>query len=450
MGRFTRTIVLAAGLLVCAKPVFADDLVSILELAMRNDPTLRQAEAQLNSARQQVRLARASLLPQLSATASEQRQSTGTEETFEFTALDASTRRYSVNVNQALLNMNSWYSYQGAKEADQARFYNFAAQEQELIIRVAAAYFDVLRAIDNLSTRRQEEESARSQFDRTQQREEVGLVAITEVYESQAAYDLARNNTILAEDTLASSYEALEAITGQPHPNLEILREDFPITPADGDMEMWVQEALNSNPQLLAARYFVEAQAQTVKARRAEHLPTIGFNSGYSNTDSNSGQGADGSVRSTGVIEGFSVAVQISIPLYSGHAVSARRTQAEYDLVAQQEQASLVRRTTTQNIRNAYRRVNTDAMVIAQRQQAIISAESALNAIEAGYEVGTRNIVDVVQARQQLFAALRDYSDARYNYVIDTLELKRNAGVLTPQDIIDLNEWLAEEPVTAQ
>ncbi len=450
MGRFTRTIVLAAGLLVCVEPVFADDLVSILELAMRNDPALRQAQAQLNSGQQQVRLARASLMPQVSAGLSEQRQSTGPEGTISFTDLDASTRRYNVSVQQALLNMNSWYSYQGAKEADQARFYNFAAQEQELIIRVATAYFTVLRAIDDLSTRRQEEEAAMRQFERTRQREEVGLVAITEVYESQAAYDLARNNTILAEDALSSSYEALEAITGQPHPNLESLRADFPITPADGDMDTWVQEALNSNPQLLAARYSVEAQAKTVQARRAEHLPTIGLQSSYSNTDSNSGQSADGSVRSTGVIEGFSVAVQINIPLYSGHAVTARRSQAEYDLVAQQEQASLIRRQTTQNIRNAFRRVNTDALVISQRQQAIVSAQSALNAIEAGYEVGTRNIVDVVQARQQLFVALRNYSDARYNYVVDTLQLKRTAGVLTPQDIIDLNEWLAAEPATAQ
>jgi outer membrane protein len=450
MGRFTRTMVLAAGLLVCVKPVFADDLVSILELAMRNDPTLRQAQAQLRSGQEQVRLARASLLPQLNATVSEQRQSTGPEGTISFTDLDASTRRYAVNVNQALLNMNSWYSYQGAKEADQARFYNFAAQEQDLIIRVATAYFNVLRAIDDLTTRRQEEEAAMRQFDRTRQREEVGLVAITEVYESQAAYDLARNNTILAEDTLSSSYEALEAITGQPHPNLEILREDFPVVPADGEMEMWVAEAMSNNPQLLAARYNVEAQARTVQARRSEHLPTIGLQSGYTNTDSSSNQSADGGIRNPGVIEGFSVAVQVSIPLYSGHAVSARRSQAEYDLVAQQEQASLIRRQTTQNIRNAYRRVNTDAMVIAQRQQAIISAQAALNAIEAGYEVGTRNIVDVVQARQQLFLALRNYSDARYNYVIDTLQLKRTAGVLTPQDIIDLNEWLAVQPATAQ
>jgi outer membrane protein len=135
MGRFTRTIVLAAGLLVCVKPVFADDLVSILELAMRNDPALRQAQAQLNSGQQQVRLARASLMPQVSANLSEQRQSTGPQGTISFTDLNASTRRYGVNIQQSLLNMNSWYSYQGAKEADQARFYNFAAQEQDLIIR---------------------------------------------------------------------------------------------------------------------------------------------------------------------------------------------------------------------------------------------------------------------------------------------------------------------------
>ena len=450
MGRFTRTMVLAAGLLVSTQPVFVDDLVTIFELASRNDPQLRQAQAQLNSGRQQLVISRSSLLPQLSGNLSEQRQSTGPEGTISFTDLDSQTRRYGLNLQQSLLNMSSWYSYQGAKEADQARLYNYAAQEQDLIMRVATAYFNVLRAIDDLRTRRQEEESAQRQFERTRQREEVGLVAITEVYESQAAYDLARNNTILAEDTLSARYEALETLTGQPHPNLEILHEDFPIENAEGDMEMWVREAMDNNPQLLAALHSVEASALTAKARRSDHLPTVGLQSAYSNTDSNSGQGADGSLRSAGVIEGFSVSVQVSIPLYSGHAVTARRTAAEYDLVAQQEQANLIRRNLTQDIRNAYRRVNTDAMVIAQRRQAIISAEAALNATEAGYEVGTRNIVDVVQARQQLFVALRNYSDARYNYVIDTLTLKRTAGVLTPQDIIDLNEWLVEQPVTAQ
>tara|TARA_R110002072_G_scaffold136124_2_gene278268 strand:+ start:258438 stop:259790 length:1353 start_codon:yes stop_codon:yes gene_type:complete len=450
MQRFIRTTVLAAGLLVSAQTTFADDLVTILELAMRNDPQLRQAQAQLRSGQQQLTLARSSLLPQANASASEQRQSTGPAGEISYTSLDASARRYSLNFSQALLNMANWYNYQGAKEADKARMYNFQAQEQDLIIRVATAYFNVLRAIDDLSTRQQEEEAAQRQFERTRQREEVGLVAITEVYEAQAVYDLARNNTILAEDTLASRYEALEAITGQPHPNIDILREDFPVVDAEGDMAEWVQEAMNSNPQLLAARANVEAQSSVARARRSDRLPTISLQGGYSHTDSNSGQSADGGVRSIGAIEGVSVAVSISVPLFSGYAVTARREQAEYDLIAQQEAANLARRQITQDIRNSYRRVNTDALVIAQRQQAIVSAQAALNAIEAGYEVGTRNIVDVLQSRQQLFGALRNYSDARYNYVIDTLQLKRTAGVLTPQDIIDLNEWLASEPVAAQ
>jgi outer membrane protein len=450
MQRFFRKTVLAAGLLIAAQTTFADDLVTILELAMRNDPALRQAQAQLRSGQQQLILARSSLLPQANASLSEQRQSTGPAGDISYTSLRASTRRYAMNVNQALLNMPAWYNYQGAREADKARLYNFQAQEQDLIIRVATAYFNVLRAIDDLTTRRQEEEASQRQFERTRQREEVGLVAMTEVFEAQAVYDLARNNTILAEDALASRYEALEAITGQPHPNIDILREDFPVVTAEGDIEQWVREALNSNPQLLAARANVEAQSNIAQARRADRLPTINLQGGYSHTDSNSGQSADGGVRSVGAIEGVSVAVQLSVPLYSGHAITARREQAEYDLVAQQEAASLARRQITQDIRNAYRRVNTDALVIAQRQQAIRSAESALNAIEAGYEVGTRNIVDVLQARQQLFVALRNYSDARYNYVVDSLQLKRTAGVLTPQDIIDLNEWLATQPASAQ
>jgi outer membrane protein len=450
MQRFFRKTVLAAGLFIAAQSAFADDLVTILDLAMRNDPALRQAQAQLRSGQQQLTLARASLLPQANASVTEQRQSTGPAGDISYTSLDASSRRYSLGINQSLLNMPNWYSYQGAKEADKARLYNFQAQEQDLIIRVATAYFNVLRAIDDLTTRRQEEEAAQRQFERTRQREEVGLVAITEVYEAQAVYDLARNNTILAEDTLASRYEALEAITGQPHPNIDILREDFPVVEADGNIDEWVQEALNNNPQLLAARAGVEAQSMIARARRADRLPTVNLQGGYSHSETNSGQGADGSVRSIGAIEGVSVTLSVSVPLFSGYAVTARKEQAEYDLVAQQESANLARRQITQDIRNAYRRVNTDALVIAQRQQAIISAEAALNAIEAGYEVGTRNIVDVLQARQQLFVALRNYSDARYNYVVDTLQLKRTAGVLTPQDIIDLNQWLSDQPATAQ
>ena len=139
------------------------------------------------------------------------------------------------------------------------------------------------------------------------------------------------------------------------------------------------------------------------------------------------------------------MALSINIPIYTGGSVSSRRRQAEQNLVAAQESLELTRRQLTQNIRNAYRRVNTDVLVIAQRQQSIDSAQLALDATELGAEVGTRNIVEVLRARENLFRALRQYADARFNYVLDTLLLKQVAGILTPDDIIALNEWLQSE-----
>ncbi len=448
MGRFTQGLGFALCLSITSSPVFADDLVSILDLAMRNDPTLRQAQAQYNSGTTFLDQGRAALLPTVSVRGSTSRQTAGPAGEFSYKP-GQNSHNYSINVSQALFNLSAWYSYENAKMQVRAGAISLAAQEQSLIIRVASAYFDVLRAIDDLDTRRQEEEAAQRQFEQTEQREEVGLIAITEVYESQAAYDLARNNTIIAEDTLATAYEALEAITGQPHPNIDVLREDFPIVSVDGSMQTWTQQALESNLALIAARYNLEAQQENLKARKADHLPTITATGSFNRNVTGGAQSADGALRRTGAIDGSSLSLSINIPIFTGGGTSARRRAAEYDVIAQQEALNLTRRQTTQNVRNAFRKVNTDALVIAQRQQAITSARSALEAIEVGYEVGTRNIVDVLQARQQLFVALRNYSDARYNYVVDTLLLKQVTGLLTPQDIIDLNEWLETESATA-
>lgn len=448
MGRFTQGLGLAICLSIGATPAMADDLVSILDLAMRNDPTLRQAEAQYESRHTLLDQGRAALLPSVVLQGSTTRQTAGIAGEMSFRP-GQNSHGYRLNLTQALFNMTAWYTYAGAKLQDKAAAISYAAQEQDLIIRVASAYFDVLRALDDLDTRRQEEEAAQRQFEQTQQREEVGLIAITEVYESQAAYDLARNNTIIAEDTLATRYEALEAITGQPHPNIDVLREDFPVLSVDGTVESWTQQALDSNLALIASRYNLEAQQENLKARKSDHLPTVSVSGTFNHNVTAGGQSADGALRGTGAIDGTALALQINIPLFAGGGTSARRRAAEFDVIAQQEALSLTRRQTTQNVRNAFRRVNTDALVIAQRQQAITSARSALEAIEVGYEVGTRNIVDVLQARQQLFVALRNYSDARYNYVIDTLVLKQITGLLTPQDILELNQWLETEPATA-
>jgi outer membrane protein len=440
---------------------YGDDLVSILQLALENDPTLRQAEANYRENREGMIQTRASLLPSIGLGGSTSRLTSGPTDSVYVDVPDPisgqsirtrvaedhsfrpglNNHGWGMNLTQSVLNLANWYSFQSAKARDKAAAVNLAAQEQDLIMRVATAYFDVLRAIDTLETNAQEEEAALRSLEQTRQREEVGLVAITDVFDSQAAYDLAQNTTILQQDILQSRYEALAAITGQPHPSIEVLREDFPILEVDGSLDDWENEAENSSLAIAAAEYNLEASRKNLKARKSDHLPTIDFSSGW-NHNVTAPIVSQGIQIGGGAFDRTSLALSLSIPIYSGGAISSRKRAAEYNVISAQESLNLTERQLTQNIRNAYRRVNTDVLVIAQRQQSITSAQSALDATELGAEVGTRNIVEVLRARENLYRALRQYADARYSYVLDSLILRQVAGILTPQDIIDLNEWL--------
>ena len=448
---------------------YGDDLVTILQLALDNDPSLKQAQASYRANRENVIQSRSSMLPSLGVGAGTSRLTSGftdsqyinmtnplTGETVRTKVRDDHSFRpginnhnWGVSLTQSVFNLPNWYSFQSAEATDRAAAVNLAAQEQDLIMRVATAYFDVLRAQDLLETNIQEEEAAQRSLEQTQQREAVGLVAITDVYDSQAAYDLARNTTILQQDFLRSRYEALEAITGQGHPDIDELLDNFPIVEVEGNLNQWETQADNNSLAIAAAEFNLDASRQTLRARKSDGLPTLDLQGFY-------GHIVTAPIVSQGIQIGggasdrTQLALNLNIPLYTGGTLSSRKRAAEYNVVAAQESLELTKRELTQNIRNAYRRVNTDVLVIAQRQQSITSAQSALDATELGAEVGTRNIVEVLLARENLFRALRMYADARYTYVIDTLVLKQIAGILTPQDIIELNEWLQESEVIAQ
>jgi outer membrane protein len=241
MRSFVKTLAISLLSLLILPLSHADDLAGILDLALDNDPTLRQARAQYRANRELLVQGRSALLPSLGAGGTTSRQTAGPTDSIYVTVTDpqtGETRRiravddmsfqpglnthgYGVNLTQALFNLPAWYTFQSAKATDRAAAMNFAAQEQDLIFRVAIAYFDVLRAIDLLETNIQEDEAALTSLEQTQRREEVGLDTIIDVNDSQAAYDLARNTTILQRDILQARYEALEAITGQPHPEIE-------------------------------------------------------------------------------------------------------------------------------------------------------------------------------------------------------------------------------------
>ncbi|MEX2469431.1 MAG: TolC family outer membrane protein [Pseudohongiellaceae bacterium] len=439
-----------------------DDLLTVLRLALENDPTLNQAEAQYRANRENVIQSRASLLPTFGLGGSTSRLTSGPTDTQVNEVIDPVTGEtrtiiqedhsfrpginnhgWGVSLQQSVFNLANWYSLQSARANDRAASVNLAAQEQDLIMRVASAYFDVLRAQDLMETNIQEEEAALRSLEQTQQREEVGLVAITDVYDAQAAYDLARNTTILQGNSLRAAFEALEAITGQAHPDIEELEDNFPIVEVDGSLSEWEEQAEDNSLAIAAAEYNLEASRENLRARKADYMPTVDFQGqwGHQVTAPIVNQGIE---IGGGASDRTSLSLSLNIPLYAGGARSSRRRAAEYNVHAARESLELTERQLIQSIRNAYRRVNTDVLVIAQRQQSITSAQSALDATELGAEVGTRNIVEVLRARENLYRALRQYAEARYSYVLDSLVLKQVAGILTPQDVIELNQWLAQ------
>ncbi|MEX0618161.1 MAG: TolC family outer membrane protein [Pseudohongiellaceae bacterium] len=439
----------------------ADDLLTVLQLALESDPVLGQAEANYLANRENVAQARANLLPTLGVGGNTTRQTSGPTDSIYNPVVDEETGEvirveriddhsfqpginshgWGVNLTQSIFNLANWYNLESAKATDRAAAVNLAAQEQDLIMRVATAYFDVLRANDLLETRIQEEEAAMRSLDQTRQREEVGLDTITDVYDSQAAFDLARNNTILQQDILQARYEALEALTGRSHTRIEALSDEFPIQNADGSLVSWQEQSESNSLAIAAAEYNLEASQDSLRARRSDHLPTISLSGNFSHSVTQSIV-REGIAIGGGASDRTSLQLSLNIPLYSGGALRSRKRAAEYRVLAAEEGLELAERQLTQNVRNLYRGVNTDVLVVAQRQQSIQSAESALEATELGFDLGQRNIVEVLRARENLFRALRDYADSRYNYVLDTLMLKQAAGLLTPQDIIDLNEWL--------
>ena len=436
-----------------AVPAHAEDLLQIFNLAVSNDPEIRQARATYNANHTMLAQGLSQLLPAVDINARTSRDTTGIDgpvpsspdgEIFRLQphsfANGFNTKGYGLSIQQNLLNFQAWYAWQSVKKGDQVAALNLAQAEQQLILRVATAYFNVLRSESNLATFRAEEEASLQVLEQTQQRFDVGLIPITDVYDSQANADLATVNVLVEENNLDQAFEALEAITGVPYTNIAELDTEFPITTSDTSLEEWTAVTLDSNLALQAAEIDLEAKEDDARAARAAMFPTVRLNVSYNWNESGNPFSFTPNLPS----ENTAITLNFAYPIFAGGLNNARRRQAYYTRDASEEALLLTRRQSTQAIRNSYRTVETDVRAVEARAQAIISAQSALEATQVGAEVGTRNVVDVVLSQRTLFQAQRDYNDARFDYVIDTLELKQAAGVLSPQDVIDLNEWLIE------
>ena len=427
-------------LLMLAMPVSAaQDLLESYNLALQSDPQLMAQAANQRATSELAEQADALFLPEigLSADASKVWTETSSQR---FGGESASVDRgYTLSLIQPIYRRESFVQDRQADIAISGAAAQYQVVEQQLIVRVADAYFGVLGAKDDLQFAEAERDAISKQLEEAQQRFEVGLATIIDVTEAQAAFDIASSSVIAAENALANSREVLRENTGQYPDSLSPLVTDTPLVrPEPENIEKWSETALVTNPALQVVGSDVDFARENIQLQRSGHYPSLDIiaQKNYSSqSDSNLSGGSQTHQELVGL--------QFNLPIYAGGAVNSRTREAGFRLGEVMQTEEQQRRTIMRQTREAYNSVLSGISQVKALEQAVRSNEKALEATEAGFEVGTRTTVDVLNARRELFRAKRDYASSRYQYIVNTLRLKQAAGIVTVDDLQQINTWLA-------
>jgi len=418
----------------------AEDLLSVYQQAQANDPVVLKAHAQFLATEEGIDQARAVLLPQISGSAS---YSDGEREIYSSDSNTIFTRKtksfsYGANLSLELYRHSTWLRLDNAKKLAHQSDISYQVAKQDLIVRVTEAYFNVLSAKDDLEFSIAEKAAIERQLEQTKQRFSVGLTAITDVHEAQAQYDNAVTDEIRAENRLYNAEEALRVITNIYPRDLSILNtERFATTrPSPDSANEWQQTAEAKNLDLIAQKINVDIAKENINISKAGHYPSLDLNGSINSTDDK----VNGF--NEPVVDDHSIGVKLTVPIYSGGSISSSVRQAQSNYVAASQDMEQSHRNVVRNTRNAYNTVIAAVSAIKSLEQAVVSAESALKATEAGFEVGTRTIVDVLNSTRNLYDAKRNLSSTRYTYIQNVLTLKRAGGTITEQDLKDINQGL--------
>lgn len=404
---------------------FAEDLLQVFEIATANDPTVLKAKANADRDAYNIDSAMSSLLPNLSF-------STGYDKSHSFGG--------KLTLSQSLFDFSNWKSLSIAeKEALQSKT-SYDLAQQTLIVRVSNAYFDVLGNMDDLEFVQAEKRAIERQLEQTKQRFAVGLTAITDVHEAQAQFDNAVAREIVAKNDVETSREQLREITGKYHSKLNPLNTTrFSTVSPTNNSEDFIKTAEERNLELQISKLSVEVAKVRIERAKAGHLPTLSLNGSYSESWDSRPANADG-IRAPK--DSTTLGVSLTAPIYAGGGIQAGVDIARFNYVASSEDLEATHRSVTRNVRTSYNQVVSDIATYKALEQAVVSAQSALQATEAGFEVGTRTIVDVLLSTRNLFDAKRNLSAVRYRYVVSTLSLKQAAGTLNKTDIEAINRGL--------
>jgi outer membrane protein len=455
----------------------AENLLEVYQAAVKNDPVIREADARRLAALEVKPQARALLLPQVNlngqvytsnsdseSTSQQVNQLTGQPVTVGYkNSTDVSQYwDYSAELTQTVFRWDQWQSLKRADSEVAIAEANYRAAQQDLLVRVSQAYFDVLAAEDTLAAAEATLQAFNRQLEQAEKRFEVGLIAITDVQEARAAHDSATAGVIAAKRALASTNEALRELTGDTFSTLVKPADQMPLDqPQPLDEELWVAKSLDQNLSVIAARLGSEVAASNVRIAEAGHLPTVDLFAQYAE-DSRSATQVNQAFDPTGAA-GLNtdrvsspadansnhdvIGLRVNIPLFAGGGTSSRVREQVYLQRAAREKLEGTMRSAERQTRDAYLGVLAEKARVQALQQSVKSSQTALEATEAGFEVGTRTTVDVLDARRRLFEAQRDYARSRYDYLINIVKLKSAAGALAPQDLGTINGFLTE-PMT--
>ncbi|CAI1070129.1 MULTISPECIES: outer membrane channel protein TolC [Serratia] len=423
----------------------AENLLQVYKQARESNPDLRKTAADRDAAFEKINEARSPLLPQLGLTAGYDytngyRDSNG---------VNSDVTSGSLALTQTIFDMSKWRALTLQEKTAGISDVTFQTSEQTLILNTATAYFNVLKAIDTLSYTQAQKDAVYRTLDQTTQRFNVGLVAITDVQNARSNYDTVLAAEVSARNDLDNALESLRQVTGAFYPELASLNTDRFTTQRPEAVNNLLKEAEARNLSLLSARLSQDLAREQIRSAQTGYMPTVDVSAstGVSNTRYN-GSGTTGPANAQRYGDSDAgqnkVGISFNLPIYSGGATNSQVKQAQYNFVGASEQLESSHRSVVQTVRSSFNNVNASISSINAYKQAVVSAQSSLDAMEAGYQVGTRTIVDVLDATTTLYNAKRQLSDARYTYLINQLNIKSALGTLNQNDLLTLNGALGK------
>jgi len=420
----------------------AENLLQVYQQARTSNPDLRKSAADRDAAFEKINETRSPLLPQLGL---------GADYTYnngyrDSNGVNSNATSASLQLTQNIFDMSKWRALGLQEKTAGIQDVVYQNAQQALILNTATAYFNVLNAIDSLSFVEAQKQSVYRQLDQTTQRFNVGLVAITDVQNARAQYDTVLADEVTARNNVDNNVEALRLITGNDYLSLASLNVDGFKTNKPDAVSNLLKDAEKRNLSLLQARLSQDLAREQIRLAQDGHLPTLSLTASTSISDTSySGSKTSGNNQYNDANVGQNrVGLSFSLPLYQGGAVNSQVKQAQYNFTGASEQLEGAHRSVVQTVRSSFNNINASISTINAYKQAVISAQSSLDAMEAGYSVGTRTIVDVLTATSSLYSSKQLLSSARYSYLINELNIKSALGTLNEQDLIALNSTLGK------